>query len=191
MDYIIASFEAKGISPSSFIINLFTDKQYLKHPFLSDLSSHSVDLCNLLKKAADKETTDWATNLAQERYTKEVQNMVEESPEWRFSALHASSRKVEEFKIDDMAKKIENMAPALWNLLGDLLSAKKKKQDGTCSTDELPSSNNNDDSDEELWGHFGDFDMEAMIEKIKDDDQGSARQKRKAAKKNAILVVVS
>ncbi|KAF8969024.1 hypothetical protein BDZ97DRAFT_1654271 [Flammula alnicola] len=125
----------------------------------------------------------WAINVTRESYALELQMLVEESPEWRFSALHASSRKVEEFKIDEMARKIKTRAPVLWNLLGSLLSTSNRS-----TPDENPMEED-ESSDSELWEHFGDIDLEGMIEMIKDDNQGSARKHRRAAKKEAILTV--
>jgi hypothetical protein len=184
MDSILHAFESTGITPSAFLINLMTQTKYKNHTFINDLSSNATDLCSRLKMVNGSAVTTWAVKVTRESYGSELQSLISESPEWRFSALHASARKVEEFKIDEMAGKIKVRAPMLWSLLGSLLSIHNIIAPEPDSQEEEVS------SDSELWEHFGDIDIEGMIEMIKDDDQGTARQRRKAAKKEAILTVV-
>jgi hypothetical protein len=46
---------------------------------------------------------------------------------WHFGALHASAQKLQEFQIKDMAQKMEELAPELWDLLGLMLSTDKRQ----------------------------------------------------------------
>jgi len=122
---------------------------------------------------------DWAFRLVGEKYKREIKELVHVENGWQFSAVHASAQKIEGFKIEEMAAQIEKMVPKFWELLDNLLSAKKKQA--------INPGNTQDDLD--YWNHFGDLDLEGIILSLTDD--ALAQERRLLARRKAIISIVS
>ncbi|KAG1721899.1 uncharacterized protein EDB91DRAFT_1064206 [Suillus paluster] len=67
--------------------------------------------------------------------------MARQETGWKFSALNASSDQLEDFKLEDMARDMQSLAPELWGMLGDVLSASGQTTEVICD----------DADDEEYW----------------------------------------
>ncbi|KAG1846699.1 hypothetical protein C8R48DRAFT_750575 [Suillus tomentosus] len=57
------------------------------------------------------------------QYARSINQMARQETGWKFSALNASSDQLEDFKLEDMARDMQSLAPELWGMLGDVLSA--------------------------------------------------------------------
>ncbi|EPQ50063.1 hypothetical protein GLOTRDRAFT_51073 [Gloeophyllum trabeum ATCC 11539] len=92
--------------------------------FLS--SSVLVDLFDTLlqNKLFSGPLLSWAHKVSREHHAHTVKQLVLPENGWHFSALHASAEKLENFRIEDMAKGLEKLAPELWLLLDALLCNK-------------------------------------------------------------------
>jgi hypothetical protein len=72
---------------------------------------------------SSKSTLAWANDLVKSRYVESVQELAKKENGWHFGTLQASAKKLQEFWIEDMAQKMEDLAPELWDLLGLMLFA--------------------------------------------------------------------
>ena len=76
---------------------------------------------------SSKSTLAWVNDLVKSRYAESVWELAKKENGWHFGALRASAKKLQEFRIKDMAQKMEDLAPELWDLLGLMLSADKRQ----------------------------------------------------------------
>jgi hypothetical protein len=72
---------------------------------------------------SSKSTLAWANDLVKSHYVESVRELAKKENEWHFGALRAFTKKLQEFWIKDMAQKMEDLVPELWDLLGLMLSA--------------------------------------------------------------------
>jgi hypothetical protein len=61
------------------------------------------------------------------RYASSIRELTRKEHGWHFSALRASAKQLEDFRIEDMAEKMKNLAPELWDMLGSVLLADRKQ----------------------------------------------------------------
>ncbi|KAF9813220.1 hypothetical protein IEO21_05706 [Rhodonia placenta] len=66
-------------------------------------------------------TYSWAHSTMKARYCQATRDLVDTDNGWHFSALHASATQVLDFRIEDMASKMQSMAPELCDLIVALL----------------------------------------------------------------------
>jgi hypothetical protein len=60
-------------------------------------------------------------------YAKSSWELTRKEHRWHFSALHASEKQLEDFWIEDLAERMERLAPELWDMLGVVLSANRRQ----------------------------------------------------------------
>lgn len=63
--------------------------------------------------------------LAREQYSTQLDVLASKGSGWHFSALKAKARKIEDLDVETMLSQMEELAPDLCSLVGDLLSANK------------------------------------------------------------------
>jgi hypothetical protein len=76
---------------------------------------------------SSKSTLAWVNDLVKSRYVESVRELAKKENGWHFGALQASAKKPQEFRIEDMAQKMEDLAPELWDLLGLMLSTDERQ----------------------------------------------------------------
>ena len=185
---VLSVFQSQNVSISEIILHLVLDTAYIHDPLIMDLISSSSKICEALVTYKSKynhewdpniSVLDWAFRLVGERYKKEIKELVHVDNGWQFSAAHALAKKIEGFKIEEMAAQMEKMVPKIWEPLDDLLSAKKKQA--------IDPGDTQDDLD--YWNHFGDLYLEGIILLLTNDT--SARERRLLARRKAIISIVS
>jgi len=77
---------------------------------------------------------------------------------WHFGALQASVQKLQEFQIEDMAQKMEELALELWDLLGLMLSANKQQ------TERLVKTRSQDIDDDQVMGNVEEEESDDIVE---------------------------
>jgi len=157
---------------------------------MKDLLGNSTNLfATFLKhpKSSDK-TWAWANNLIKRKYSQDIRDLADIESGWHFGALKASEKKLTDFRIEDMAEKMQELAPELWDLLGLMLTAnsqeawQKREADaeGDIKMDEQPA-----DEEAEYWRDCDDeFVVEEPMESLSDPDRMAKRRK-------ALLKIVS
>ena len=61
------------------------------------------------------------------KYTKDIRDLVDIENGWHFSDIHTSEKQLKAFCIEDMALKMQQLAPEHWDLLGLMLLADRKE----------------------------------------------------------------
>jgi hypothetical protein len=56
----------------------------------------------------------------------QLSDFMQTATDWCFSATHATAQKIEDFKIENMAKSIKSDAPHIWTMFSGLLRAETK-----------------------------------------------------------------
>ncbi|KAJ7640085.1 hypothetical protein DFH06DRAFT_1334987 [Mycena polygramma] len=112
----------------------------------------------------------WARKAIQKSTTEAIK-ILTANDDWHFNAEHASAAELEDFKIEEMAATMKELAPHLWTLLQMLLSRDEIDADGDQVMDDL--------SDEDEFDESGEF-----------ADGRSAKQKRRETIRNIKTAVI-
>lgn len=187
---IVSAFSTSNITISDFIFHILTSSSSSERFLQNNLLAYADAIAEGLMKHPDRKqgNTRWATEFVKSKYGDEIRDLVQRNNGWHFSASTATATQLQEFRIEDMAEKMQLIAPQLWDLVGLLLSAVKPaipsdpKADSTaCVSDE--------DDDEYMW-QLGASDFGAVVELIEEEAKYS-REERLARRRKAILTVVS
>ncbi|KAF8152227.1 hypothetical protein B0H34DRAFT_821021 [Crassisporium funariophilum] len=190
MDSVYKVLIANGTTISNVLMELLSDTKYQSHPMVTDLCAHADQLCAVLQFASttaswgkNQDNGQWAFNYVKRKYKDEIRKLVVDIPEFKFSAVHASAEQIDEFKVDEMADKIKDVAPNLWDILGELLeSPRKTKVDGNLGEER----NRSNHQPDQHWAECDEVDLEGIISDI---TQPAAREQQKDAKRQAILTI--
>ncbi|KAJ7732217.1 hypothetical protein DFH07DRAFT_990929 [Mycena maculata] len=74
------------------------------------LSQHSLGQINIIKN----------------KYAAAIRDLSQKKNGWHFDALHAKATQLESFRLEDIAREIQRLAPDLWELIGLMLSADQR-----------------------------------------------------------------
>ena len=116
---------------SMYDLLLFTLRTHLQpvHSSHRELLHHRTgDVLDLWSEQFPSETRTWALQVARETYRAEVITLIHPHAGFHFRATHAYLEQLENFSMVDMGKKIKEVAPCLWELLGVLLDANLTRQ---------------------------------------------------------------
>ncbi|KAH7924642.1 hypothetical protein BV22DRAFT_1129691 [Leucogyrophana mollusca] len=129
LDAILETFQ-NDFSLSQLIVTVLSEPRYGSHPTVRDLLANTDGIVHAfsLHKSSHSKLLDWASDAVKEECAGEIRELVKVESGWHFSALHAKSEQIENFRIEEMALKIEADAPRLWALLDVLLSARMTKK---------------------------------------------------------------
>jgi hypothetical protein len=126
----------------------------------------------------------WENDLIQKEFRDEVQMLILNGEEWQFGAAQTSVKQILEFRLDEMANKMQKVAPRLWDMLEILLSATKKVQRVSESTLGDAAAEDN----ELYWTHVDTHSLEGIIEMIMEDE--NAQKMRIKAHCSALVIIV-
>ncbi|EED80618.1 predicted protein [Postia placenta Mad-698-R] len=90
------------------------------------------------------------------RYCQATRDLVDTDNGWHFSALHASATQVLDFRIEDMASKMQSVAPELCDLIGALLVGGESRGLKWSTSDEDEEGALLDTDEIEYWSQLGD-----------------------------------
>jgi hypothetical protein len=109
---------------SSFILTLLTQHQYNVNPCTQDLLHNSRSLLSAFLEhlQSSNDAWKWASFVVKQKYSQSIRDLAEKDTGWHFGVMHASERKLLDFQIEDMAIKMQQLVPDLWDMLGLLLS---------------------------------------------------------------------
>jgi hypothetical protein len=187
---VLQCFINVDITAYTFLTLLLNESTYNNHPCTKDLLGNSSNIfATFLKhpKSSNK-TWAWASNLIKQKYSQDFWDLADIESGWHFSALKASEKKLTDFRIEDMAEKMQELAPELWDLLGLMLTANSRgawrkmeaDAEGDIKMDEQPA-----DEEAEYWRDCDDeFFVEEPMESSSDHD-------RMAKQREALLKIVS
>jgi hypothetical protein len=121
---VFQCFTDVDITAYTFLTLLLNEPTYNNHPCTKDLRNSSNLFATFLThpKSSDR-TWAWASNLIKLKYSQDIQDLADIENRWHFGTLKASEKKLADFHIKDMAEKMQEVAPELWDLLGMMLAA--------------------------------------------------------------------
>lgn len=72
----------------------------------------------------------WAYVFVKTHATRSIQQLASKDNPWHFGAIHTTPEKLRSFKIEEMAKRMEETAPEIWELVGFMLGLNGVEDDG-------------------------------------------------------------
>lgn len=146
LDIISVAFGASGLSVSDYLITLLETRALDEHPCTVNLVNNTDKILSaFLHHPYSKDSAfDWATTIMRKTYSESIRNLIS-SEEWHFNASHASAKQLEEFRIEDMALKMKELAPDLWFILDVFLMGERKPPAGPPDADHNMSLSENPD----------------------------------------------
>ena len=173
MHQFLTEFHTHQTTIPRFIQFLLSEPSLQHDPLVTDLNKNAGEIIALLQEQQSTSTKTapspldlgWAYSysLIQKEFKDEVQMLILNGEEWQFGASWAFLKQIPEFRIDKMAKKMKEIAPRLWDMLGSLLSAMKRvskiQEPGTPDKDD-------ENADSEYWVYVDTHSLEGIIEMI-------------------------
>jgi hypothetical protein len=86
------------------------------------------DLLDLLSERASSQLASSVVKAASSTYESELQNLISKQNGFHFSGNTAGLSQLEDFSITQMGRKIQDLAPNLWTLLGSLLDVEPDRR---------------------------------------------------------------
>lgn len=105
---LVGDFDNQRIHISDFLVSVIMHSAFQDHPSVDHLLTHTNDVLGAF--------------LAHPR----IRNLARKENGWHFVSTRAAMEKLEEFRIEDMARGIKDLSPDLWDLIGLLLSTDKQ-----------------------------------------------------------------
>ena len=164
VDSAIEALEKCGFTVSQFLQSLLSTTRYDDHPCVHDLFASSTNILLLLfdHPSGNKTSlTRQAREIVHETYRKELKILASGNSGWHFSAWNATTKQLEDFLLDNMARDMEANAPGLWQMLGTLLDGGPGSNDENDVDDGEVGSD--DDLDTSYWDAIDEIDMEGFI----------------------------
>lgn len=131
VQHVLDLLQSLNLTPTNLILCLLEDPAYIRHPAVHDLLRHSNTLMTAFVQQPRTSDTaiSWAHNVMKEHYSESIHYLASNRDNgWHFGALHASAQKLQDFRIEDMAREIKRLAPELWDLLDILLSTEQESK---------------------------------------------------------------
>ncbi|KAG6380523.1 hypothetical protein JVT61DRAFT_8687 [Boletus reticuloceps] len=166
LDTAIQALKNNGFTLYQFLSSLLTSRSFDDHQSTQELLAHSVDIFALLWKhpSNDQKLFTHVIETVQHVYRSELK-MMASNRNWHFGALSTTTKQLEEFCLEDLARDMGACAPALSTLLGVLLDNENRHltagtvnhEDG--EGDALIGTANND----RYWDEVDEIDLEGII----------------------------
>ncbi|KAG6825836.1 hypothetical protein H0H92_002245 [Tricholoma furcatifolium] len=110
-----------GATPAKLTVEWLRNGTVTYQSILNDVQSHAVnEILDVLKKSdMEEKVVSWAKT----KYASEVAALSKVEAGLHFQSLKTTEKKLREFEMDGVAKKMSTDAPRVWDLLDCLLSA--------------------------------------------------------------------
>jgi len=136
VDYLAAS----GQTASQFMLSFFNDKDLVNHPVndILELGQSKLILDAFLSHPkTSTSTSTWAHNVAKKKYALSIKSLAHKSHGWHFNAFRASAKQLEDFRIEDMAERMRELEPELWDLMDLMLGGGSAQMANSKVTDSV------------------------------------------------------
>ncbi|KAM6491737.1 hypothetical protein JOM56_012777 [Amanita muscaria] len=126
---ILGVLQEENVSILELVNVLLTEKRFKNHAVLIDLlrNAGTVVTSILGHRQLSDEVRDQICAVIERIYAQEIEDLVQVSAGWHFSAQQAALRDIEDFAWESIAHGFTSLAPRLWSLLDALLLAQKRK----------------------------------------------------------------
>jgi hypothetical protein len=136
---LLGAFDHQQLPISDFLVSLLAHSALQDHPSVNHLLAHTDEVLNafLAHPKSSRSVLQWANTLIKGKYAAAIQDLTRKENGWHFVPSRAAMEKLEEFRIEDMAREMKELSPELWDLIGLLLSADKqsREEDNQMETD--------------------------------------------------------
>ncbi|KAJ6586746.1 hypothetical protein B0H10DRAFT_1925747 [Mycena sp. CBHHK59/15] len=168
---LLGCFIHQQLHISDFLVLLLGHSGFKDHPWVDHLLGHTDDVLNafLAHPKSSEPVLLWANSLIKGRYGQAIRKLARKENGWHFVPTRAEVEKLEEFRIEDMAREMKDLSPELWDLIGLLLSADKQSHEPE-----------NDATD---------MDVDVDDDNLPKDPRSKAE--RKAERRDALITIVS
>lgn len=129
ISYVLNLLRTSRIPISTLISTLLMSGSSNPGDFLIlDLISNARIILSSLYHCSETNfvTTQWAHTMSKIRYGSMVERLSRKENGWHLGALHMQTQQIGDFQINQIAEKIQTLAPKLWDLLYTLLGASDK-----------------------------------------------------------------
>lgn len=122
---LLNTFSRLNVSPVDLIITLLQDDVYQSYDTTRDIVESVPKLINVfLEQASTKDMAIKAVlRFSMERYTTELMALTHPNAGFHFAATKTTETRLDGTQLTEMATEMGTIAPSLWNLLDNLLSA--------------------------------------------------------------------
>jgi len=189
---VIQSLETCNVTASDFVLSLLRDNRLQDQPCVRNLIDRTDEILLAFYEhpMLSKSTLAWANDLVKSRYAESVRELAKKENGWHFGALRASTKKLQEFRIEDMAQKMEDLAPELWDLLGLMLSADKRQ------TERIAKRTKSQDTDgDQVMGNVEDEEEDIRVDDVNIEEASNPNRSRNprslAERREALVTIVS
>ena len=156
-DYILQAFNNCGSTITDLLTTVSCDATVSDHPLVHDITNNALDIISALHHhpLAHHPITKWAHDLVNRSFVKSIRDLSSVDNGWHFSAVNASVRQINNFRIEDIAQRIHSTAPALWNTVYSLLvSSSTAASHHESQLDADGTAEDAEDSEAQLWNDF-------------------------------------
>jgi hypothetical protein len=164
VDKVLETLQSIGISASQFILVLLSSEKHSAHPAVNDIVSNGCEIINALAKQATSTASKWATDITKEICACEIYVLSAKKSGTHFNVTHTMVKRLEDFKVAELARIMEESASITWGLLERMMST------GTQSKVDVWSDRDGDvimedsNSDEEAyWQEIGEGDLKGSV----------------------------
>lgn len=180
---LVAAFEAWDVKISEFITFLLSTPSLQNSSLIQDLHTNSSVISCAINTAfpfASAPISNVAFQMICDHLKDETQSLISQSENegWQFGAVHAQAQQFDQFRIEEMARRMATISPQLWYLIGSLISSKY-------NPDELLGVDISDVNEVDESEDLGD-----MLQDLTEDNLIPTREARKIANEKAIISLV-
>ncbi|KAF5313897.1 hypothetical protein D9619_013000 [Psilocybe cf. subviscida] len=121
-----------GVNLPGFLLNLLHNPAYKDDQCTLDIIKNArgiVDGFNLHMPSREL-LLAWAHTVVKKAYSAEIKELIG-NEEWHFNAGQTLASQIQEFRIEDLAAKMQKLAPELWGILDLLLMGERKLANDT------------------------------------------------------------
>lgn len=129
MHFLCHTFQQHQISLTEFLITLLIDPNIQQQgtpvtSVFTDLVTNVQELLAALWRnpASSSVMKSWCHTMMKGHYEQAVKKLTRRENGWHFGAIHTSEEQLRDFRIQDMAAGVREVAPELWDLVGFLLA---------------------------------------------------------------------
>lgn len=192
MQSILDSLHACNLTAAEFVISLLTDRQYENEP-RNDMAERAADIIDVFLKlpVAQDKLSQLRTAHNQTVYLQEMQDLANETSGWHFGASSMTTKDLETFRIEEMARQMETGAPGLWSLLG-LLQGEDETRRAVRESEESEDVVIDEPDDEAYWDELDPLELEGFFEGLtRSPRKQKSSADRRSERRTAIRTMVS
>lgn len=125
LDFILSGIYQIQTTPAEFIVSLLRSEEHTDYNAVADIARRADEILESLREneQARAKTLDWASKMTTKTYAEQIRALVQKNAGLQFSAHDTTSERLATFNIQELAVRMQNLAPALWDLLDSLLAA--------------------------------------------------------------------